>query len=219
MWIHTLKLFIRCTHIKINTHKPLGCLLQNVRGKENYRWNREWSHGVAESALRQPFNMECTIYMGEEDVKRQVPNVFRMELFGSFTHISLHQCVSPFFVHGQSTSMIPLYPSALPWDPTLSPRKLFVTSKVLFDLVPNNSTVNWQGKIWPEFLAACVGGGSNAIGPFHPFVEDESSYMELKRQTWCGYRASRSHLWPRVAPGILHGSLHGCVLRCLWDKF
>lgn len=103
-------------------------------------------HGVATATAAALFNMECTIYMGEEDVKRQALNVFRMELLGAKveavtdgSRVLMMRLMQP-FVHGWLISMIPTIFLVLPWG-LIHFQKLFVTSKVSLVERLNNSTV------------------------------------------------------------------------------
>ena len=124
------------------------------------------------------------------------------------------------FVHGWQISTTPTISLVLPWGLILS-QKSFVTSKVSSVEKLNNSIANMTGQDLPDALVACVGGGSNAIGLFHPFVEDESVAMYGAEAAGLGVDTEHhAATLTKGRPGVLHGSLmdvlqdaHGQILE------
>lgn len=148
-------------------------------------------HGVATATAAALFNMECTIYMGEEDVKRQALNVFR-------THYILGSALGPH----PFPEIVRDFQSVIGREAKQQYRDL-------------------TGRDLPDALVACVGGGSNAIGLFHPFVEDESVAMYGTEAAGLGVDTEHhAATLTKGRPGVLHGSLmdvlqdaHGQILE------
>ncbi|WP_153279648.1 pyridoxal-phosphate dependent enzyme, partial [Streptococcus pneumoniae] len=112
------------------------------------------------------FNMECTIYMGEEDVKRQALNVFRMELLGAKVEA---------VTDGSRVLKDAVNAALRSWVANIDD-----THRDFQSVIGREAKQQYRdltGQNLPDALVACVGGGSNAIGLFHPFVEDESVAM------------------------------------------
>lgn len=135
-------------------------------------------HGVATATAAALFGMECEIYMGEEDTKRQALNVYRMRLLGAKVHAvksgtaTLKDAVSEAF--REWTNRIEdthyLIGSAMgphPF-PTIVRDFQAVISKEIKEQI-----LEKEGRL-PDAVLACVGGGSNAIGTFYNFIEDKS---------------------------------------------
>ena len=136
-------------------------------------------HGVATATVCAHFGMECVIYMGETDIKRQEFNVFRMELLGAkikpattgskTLKDATNEAIRDWVTNVESTYY--LLGSAV--GP--HPYPMIVRD---FQSVIGNETkkqfLDMTDQKLPDRLVACVGGGSNAIGMFYPFLDDES---------------------------------------------
>jgi len=135
-------------------------------------------HGVATATVCALFGMDCTIYMGEIDTKRQALNVFRMELLGAKVvavtsgTATLKDAVDAAledFVKNADDTFYLLGSAVGPHPyPTMVREFQSVIGKEA-----RAQILECEGKL-PDYLVAAVGGGSNAIGLFHPFVNDES---------------------------------------------
>ncbi|KAI0121381.1 tryptophan synthetase [Xylariales sp. AK1849] len=135
-------------------------------------------HGVATATVCAKFGMECTVYMGAEDVRRQALNVFRMRLLGAKViaveagsktlRDAVNEAMRSWVVHLDDTHYI--LGSAIGPHP-------FPTIVRTFQSVIGNETKEQmlakRGKL-PDAVVACVGGGSNAAGMFYPFSNDPS---------------------------------------------
>ena len=135
-------------------------------------------HGVATATACAFLGLECVVYMGEEDVERQALNVFRMELLGAKVEVvrsgsktlkdAINEAIrdrvtnvrTTHYVIGSVVGPHP-YPKIVRDFQSVIGRE---TKKQILEL---------EGRL-PDVLVACVGGGSNAMGMFYPFVEDES---------------------------------------------
>ena len=168
-------------------------------------------HGVATATVCALFDMSCTIYMGETDIERQQPNVFRMKLLGAEVvpvksgsrtlkdamNEALRDWVTnvgnTFYLIGTAAGPHP-YP-AMVRD---------------FQSVIGNETreqmMEAEGRL-PDSLIACIGGGSNAIGLFHPFLDDPSVDMYAVEASGKGIETGL-HAASIAAgkPGVLHGN-------------
>jgi tryptophan synthase beta chain len=134
-------------------------------------------HGVATATAAALFGLECVVYMGEEDAKRQALNVFRMELLGAKVEI---------VKKGSRTLKDAINEALRDWVTNVETTHYIIGSIVGphpfpeivrdFQSVIGRETkqqiLEKEGRL-PDAIVACVGGGSNAIGIFHPFIEDK----------------------------------------------
>lgn len=133
-------------------------------------------HGVATATVCALFGMECIIYMGELDTRRQELNVFRMELLGARVvpvsrgtatlKDAVDAALEDFVEHADDTFY--LLGSAVGPHPYPTMVREFQS---IIGREARQQILQAEGRL-PDYLVACVGGGSNAIGLFHPFVED-----------------------------------------------
>lgn len=168
-------------------------------------------HGVATATVAARLGLECVVYMGAEDVQRQALNVYRMKLLGATVvpvqsgsrtlkdamNEAMRDWVTnvddTFYIIGTVAGPHP-YPQLVRDFNSVVGREARVQSMEMF------------GKL-PHSLVACVGGGSNAIGLFHPFLEDEGVAMYGVEAGGDGVETGR-HAAPLNdgVPGILHGN-------------
>ena len=168
-------------------------------------------HGVATATVCALFGFDCTVYMGEEDMRRQRLNVFRMRLLGAnvvgVTNGSrtLKDAISEAmrdWVTNVATTHY-LLGSALGAHPY--PTMVRDFHRVI-GLEARRQILEGEGRL-PDAVFACVGGGSNAIGIFHAFIEDESVKLigveAGGRGDGLGQHAAR---FSGGSPGVLHGT-------------
>ena len=138
-------------------------------------------HGVATATVCARFGLACTVYMGQVDMERQAPNVQRMELLGAK--------VVPVRA-GQATLKEAVSEAMRDWTATVETTHYILGSALGSHPFPmmvrdfhrvigeeaREQVLAREGRL-PNLLVACVGGGSNAIGLFHPFLEDEEVRM------------------------------------------
>ena len=168
-------------------------------------------HGVATATVCALFGLECIVYMGEEDMRRQRLNVFRMRMLGAKVvgvatgsrtlKDAISEAMRDWVTNVQSTHY--LLGSAL----GAHPYPLMVRD---FHRVIGEETrqqVLERERRLPDSIFACVGGGSNAIGMFHPFVGDEGVRLigveAGGRGSELGLHAAR---FSGGSPGVLHGA-------------
>ncbi|MDR3586664.1 MAG: tryptophan synthase subunit beta [Desulfosporosinus sp.] len=167
-------------------------------------------HGVATATACALFDMECVIYMGEEDTRRQSLNVFRMELLGakvvSVTAGSrtlkdaVDAALMDFAVNYESTFY--MLGSAVGPHPFPTLVKHFQS---IISREARQQILEAEGKL-PDVVMACVGGGSNAIGMFANFIADPTVRLIGVEPAGLGIETGK-HAAPLTAgaPGIVHG--------------
>ena len=145
-------------------------------------------HGVASATVAARLGMECAVFMGEEDIKRQSLNVYRMKLLGAEV-ISVSS--------GSKTLKDAMNEAMRDWvtnvDDTFyiigtvagpHPYPMLVRDfQSVIGREARAQCLEMTGRL-PDSLVACIGGGSNAIGLFHPFLEDQSVEMIVCRGWW-----------------------------------
>ena len=196
---------------KINNCLGQGLLVERMGKKRVIAETGAGQHGVATAAACALFGFECIVYMGEEDMRRQSPNVFRMRLMGAEVigvdtgsrtlKDAISEAMRDWVAHFESTHY--LLGSAL--GPHPYPRMVRDFNSVI-GREARRQFLDLTGGL-PDVLMACVGGGSNSIGLFHPFLEDESVKMvgieAGGRGPGLGQHAAR---FSGGSPGVLHGT-------------
>ena len=133
-------------------------------------------HGVATAAAAAKFGMKCDVYMGAEDVERQRLNVFRMEMMGATVHAvetgtkTLKDAVDAAFGAWMS-DLEAFYVLGSAVGPHPYPTIVHEFQKVISE-ESRRQILDKEGRL-PDYVIACVGGGSNAIGAFSQYVADE----------------------------------------------
>ncbi|MFK7816975.1 MAG: tryptophan synthase subunit beta [Gammaproteobacteria bacterium] len=168
-------------------------------------------HGVASATVAARLGLECVVYMGEQDIHRQAPNVYRMKLLGAK--------VVP-VTSGSKTLKDALNEALRDWvtnvDNTFyiigtvaGPHPYPLLVRDFQSIIGREAKVQMQQQTGglPDALVACVGGGSNAIGLFHPFINDESVKMFGVEAAGYGLETGK-HSAPLNSgrPGVLHGN-------------
>ena len=167
-------------------------------------------HGVASATVAARFGMECVVYMGAEDIVRQAPNVYRMKLLGAEVvpvtsgsktlKDALNEAMRDWVTNVDNT----FYIIGTVAGPHPYPQMVRDFQSVI-GREARTQILEMTGKL-PDALVACVGGGSNAIGLFHPFLEDESVEIYGVEAAGDGIETGH-HAAPLCAgePGVLHG--------------
>ena len=170
-------------------------------------------HGVATATAAALFDMDCTIYMGEEDVKRQSLNVFRMELLGAKVEaVKDGSCVLKDAVNAALRAWVTniedthyIMGSAL--GPAPFP-EIVRDFQSIIGREAKRQFAEISGGQLPDAVMACIGGGSNAIGMFYPFVNDTSVAMYGAEAAGHGLDTDQhAATFAKGRPGVLHGSL------------
>ena len=167
-------------------------------------------HGVATATVCAKFGMKCTIFMGAEDVRRQALNVFRIKLLGAKVvavetgartlRDSVNEALRAWVVELESTHYV--IGSAIGPHPFPS---IVRTFQSVIGQETKEQMLELRGKV-PDAVVACVGGGSNAVGMFSPFVEDEGVKMLGVEAGGDGVETERhSATLTGGSKGVLHG--------------
>ena len=168
-------------------------------------------HGVATATVAARFGMECVVYMGAEDIVRQAPNVYRMKLLGTEVvpvssgsktlKDALNEAMRDWVTNVDDT----FYIIGTVAGPHPYPQMVRDFQSVI-GREARSQILELTGRL-PDALVACVGGGSNAIGLFYPFLEDESVAMYGVEAAGDGLETGH-HAAPLCAgkPGVLHGN-------------
>ena len=154
------------------------CLLAKKMGKTRViAETGAGQHGVATATAAALLDMECEVFMGEEDTKRQALNVFRMELLGAKVHTVktgsrvLKDAVNDAFREWISRVDDTHYVIGSTMGPHPFPTIVRDFQAVISEEI-KEQILELEGKL-PDMVIACVGGGSNAVGAFYNFLEDE----------------------------------------------
>ena len=167
-------------------------------------------HGVATAAACARVGLPCVVYMGAHDVERQAPNVRRMRRMGTEVvpvtggdatlRAAIDEALRDWVSDPQSTFYVlgsVVGPSPYPWLVRQFQRVLGVEAR--------RQMIDQAGGL-PEVAVACVGGGSNAMGLFHPFLDDDVALLGIEpggRGSGLGQHAATL---ARGTPGVLHGT-------------
>ncbi len=168
-------------------------------------------HGVASATVAARYGMECVVYMGSEDIKRQAMNVYRMKLLGASVvpvesgsktlKDALNEAMRDWVTNVESTFYI-IGTVAGPHPYPMMVRDFnSVVGRELRMQMPE--TIGRQ----PDAILACVGGGSNAMGVFHPYIQDTS--VRLIGVEAAGEGIATGHHAATLCagrPGVLHGN-------------
>jgi tryptophan synthase beta chain len=169
-------------------------------------------HGVATATVCALMNIECIVYMGELDIERQAPNVARMKMLGAEVRSATcgsktlkdatneamrHWINNPIDTHYIIGSVVGPHPY-----PDMVARFQSIISEEM----------RWQlkehtGSETPDYVVACVGGGSNAAGAFYHFLDDENVKLIAAEAGGMGVNSGHSAATTALGkPGVLHGS-------------
>jgi tryptophan synthase beta chain len=168
-------------------------------------------HGVATATVCAQMGMECVVYMGEEDIKRQAPNVYRMRELGSeivtvrsgtrTLKDAINEAIRDWVTNVQNTHY--LIGSAV--GPHPYPR-IVADFQGVIGKESREQMLKKTGRL-PDYVIACVGGGSNAIGIFSGFVNDKDVGLIGVEAAGEGLEGKHAATMSRGRPGILHGSM------------
>ena len=168
-------------------------------------------HGVATATVCARFNLSCTIYMGETDIERQQPNVFRMKLLGAEVvpvksgsrtlKDAMNEALRDWVTNVETT----YYLIGTAAGPHPYPAMVRDFQSVI-GRETREQMMEAEGRL-PDSLVACIGGGSNAIGLFHPFLDETSVQMYAVEAAGEGIETGKHAASISAGrPGVLHGN-------------
>lgn len=167
-------------------------------------------HGVATATAAALFNMECEIFMGKEDTERQALNVFRMRLLGATVRpvlsgtATLKDAVNEAMREWAGRVNDTFYVLGSVMGPHPYPTIVRDFQRIIGCEVKTQMLLK-EGRL-PDYLIACVGGGSNAIGLFHPFIDDKEVKMIGTEAAGEGVETDKhAATITKGSVGVLHG--------------
>jgi tryptophan synthase beta chain len=196
---------------KINNTVGQGLLAKRMAKKRVIAETGAGQHGVAAATVAARFGMECVVYMGSEDIQRQAMNVYRMKLLGATVVAvesgsktlkdALNEAMRDWVTNVESTFYI-IGTVAGPHPYPMMVRDFnAIVGKELRTQMPE--AVGRQ----PDAIVACVGGGSNAMGVFYPYIQDPA--VQLIGVEAAGEGIATGHHAATLCagrPGVLHGN-------------
>jgi len=204
---------------KINNTIGQALLAERMNKKRIIAETGAGQHGVATATVSALFKMDCTVYMGEKDTRRQALNVFRMELLGTKVFPvnsgtktlkdAMNEAMRDWVTNIRDTFYI-IGSVAGPHPYPMMVRDF----QSVIGREAKEQILEIEGRL-PDLLVACVGGGSNAMGLFYPFVE----YEEVKKLgvEAAGLGIETDHHSATISVGSV-GVLHGSKTYLLQDE-
>ncbi|MFC1979271.1 tryptophan synthase subunit beta [Chloroflexota bacterium] len=196
---------------KINNALGQGLLAQRMGKRRIIAETGAGQHGVATAAVCAMLGLECIIYMGEEDVRRQSLNVFRMKLMGAEVRPvsegsrtlkdAINETIRDWVSNARDTYY--LLGSAVgphPYPMMVRDFQAVIGKETREQILAKCNRL-------PDYVVACVGGGSNAIGIFHPFLDDKEVKLIGVEAAGRGLNTGE-HAASLIMgrPGVLHGT-------------
>jgi tryptophan synthase beta chain len=205
---------------KLNNALGQGLLAARMGKRRIIAETGAGQHGVATATVCALLGLDCVVYMGAEDVRRQQPNVLRMRLLGADVRVvesgsrtlkdAINEALRDWVAHARETYYL--------LGSALGPHPYPLMVREFQSVIGQETRRQFlaREKRLPDALVACIGGGSNAIGMFHPFLGDESVEMfgieAGGRSKGIGEHAARFARGGGGKPGVLHGT-HSYVLQ------
>lgn len=174
-------------------------------------------HGVATATICARYGLECVVYMGSEDVKRQSPNVYRMKLLGATVvpvesgsktlKDALNEAMRDWVAHVDNTFyIIGTVAGPHPYPMMVRDFQRVIGEECLVQMPEMLRRAGCVGE-QPDAVVACVGGGSNAMGIFHPYIPHEGTRLIGVEAAGEGLDSGKhSASLQRGSPGVLHGN-------------
>ena len=169
-------------------------------------------HGVATATVCALMGLECIVYMGEKDIERQAPNVARMKLLGAEVRPAksgsktlkdaTNEAIRDWINHPQNTHyIIGSVVGPHPYPDMVAQFQSVISKEIKYQLLQK------EGKEQPDYIIACVGGGSNAAGAYFHFIDDENVQLIAAEAAGEGVHSGKTAATSRIgSEGIIHGS-------------
>jgi tryptophan synthase beta chain len=197
---------------KINNTIGQILLAQRLGKKRIIAETGAGQHGVATATVCALKGLECIVYMGEKDIERQAPNVARMKMLGATvvpalsgsktlkdaTNEAIRDWINnPVDTHYIIGSVVGPHP----YPDMVARFQSVISEEIKKQLLDKTGNQN------PNYVLACVGGGSNAAGAFYHFLDDKEVQLIAVEAAGCGINSGMSAATTQLGkPGILHGS-------------
>ena len=174
-------------------------------------------HGVATATICARYGLECVVYMGSEDVKRQSPNVYRMKLLGATVvpvesgsktlKDALNEAMRDWVANVDNTFyIIGTVAGPHPYPMMVRDFQSVIGNECLVQMPQMLKAAGCEGE-QPDAVVACVGGGSNAMGIFHPYINHTATRLIGVEAAGEGLDSGKhSASLQKGSPGVLHGN-------------
>ncbi len=199
---------------KINNCIGQGLLAKKMGKKRIIAETGAGQHGVATATVAALFGIECVVYMGQQDIKRQAPNVLRMELLGAKVvpvrggTATLKEAVNEALRDWMSDPENTFYCIGSCIGPHPYPMMVRDFQSIIGKETKAQVRAMSLQKTSPDFLIACVGGGSNSMGMFYPFIDDKKVKLIGVEAGGRGKGAAQNSAPLAYGrPGVLHGAM------------
>ncbi len=196
---------------KINNTIGQALLAKRMGKKRIIAETGAGQHGVASATVAARYGMECVVYMGSEDMKRQAPNVYRMKLLGATVvpvdsgsktlKDALNEAMRDWVTNVEDTFYI--------IGTVAGPHPYPMMVRDFQAIIGRESILQMQEEYGcqPDTLIACVGGGSNAIGLFYPYIDNKNVSMIGVEAAGLGINSGKHAATLLTGkPGVLHGN-------------
>ncbi|MFA4134846.1 MULTISPECIES: tryptophan synthase subunit beta [unclassified Brevibacillus] len=197
---------------KLNNALGQALLAKRMGKKSMIAETGAGQHGVASATVAAKLGLSCKVFMGEEDIRRQSLNVFRMKLLGAEVipavsgSRTLKDATNEAIRHWVSHVDDTFYVIGSVVGPHPYPYMVREFQKIIGE--ETRSQVLQMLRRLPDEVVACVGGGSNAIGMFYPFIQDESVALRGVEAAGKGMDTEKHAATLTLGrPGVIHGSL------------
>ena len=197
---------------KINNTILQGLLAKRLGKKKVIAETGAGQHGVATATMAALFGLECEIFMGEKDVKRQELNVFRMKLLGAKVHPvkngsrTLKDAMNEAIRHWVSNARDTFYVIGTVAGP--HPYPMMVRDFQGIIGYETKAQILAKEHRLPDFVIACIGGGSNAMGIFNAFLDEEQTQCIGIEAGGLGLDTNKHGAsLAKGSPGVLHGQM------------
>ncbi|MBI5303494.1 MAG: tryptophan synthase subunit beta [Chloroflexi bacterium] len=195
---------------KINNALGQGLLAKRMGKTRIVAETGAGQHGVASAAVCAMLGLECIVYMGTEDMRRQAPNVYRMKLLGAEVRgvdagsatlkDAINEAIRDWVTNVQTTHY--LLGSALgphPYPTMVREFQAVIGHEARAQMLATEKRL-------PDLLIACVGGGSNSIGLFHAFRDDDVAMIGVEAGGLGIASGKHAARFAEARPGVLHGT-------------
>ncbi|BCD67908.1 tryptophan synthase subunit beta [Nitratiruptor sp. YY09-18] len=197
---------------KINNTILQGLLAKRLGKKKVIAETGAGQHGVATATMAALFGLECEIFMGEKDVKRQELNVFRMKLLGAKVYAvkngsrtlkdAMNEAIRHWVTHARDTFyVIGTVAGPHPYPMMVRDFQGIIGYEAKAQILASEKRL-------PDYVIACIGGGSNAMGIFNAFLEDEEVQCIGIEAGGLGLDTNKHGAsLAKGSPGVLHGQM------------
>ncbi len=197
---------------KINNTILQGLLAKRLGKKKVIAETGAGQHGVATATMAALFGLECEIFMGEKDVKRQELNVFRMKLLGAKVHPvkngsrtlkdAMNEAIRHWVTHARDTFyVIGTVAGPHPYPMMVRDFQGIIGYEAKAQILATENRM-------PDYVIACIGGGSNAMGIFNAFLDEEETQCIGIEAGGLGLDTNKHGAsLAKGSPGVLHGQM------------